>query len=201
MHHTVSASDCLESASGESGVEAMYADESIWLSQKMMGELYNVNVRTVSEHLRNIFNDSELEEEAVIRNFRITATDGKNYNTKHYNLKAIIAVGYKVNSERAVQFRKWATDMVSEYTSKAMFLWSKEQEVSLSFIQPGKPAQNAFVESLNGKFRNECLNQDWFRTLAEATYEIEQWRQHYNDVRPHSSLNYQAPPEYAKKAA
>lgn len=106
-------------ASGESGVEAIYADESIWLSQKMMGELYNVNVRTVSEHLRNIFNDSELEEEAVIRNFRITATDGKNYNTKHYNLKAIIAVGYKVNSERAVQFRKWATDIVSEYTIKA----------------------------------------------------------------------------------
>lgn len=127
MHHTVSASDCLESSSGESGVEAIYADESIWLSQKMMGELYNVNVRTVSEHLRNIFNDSELEEEEVIRNFRITATDGKNYNTKHYNLKAIIAVGYKVNSERAVQFRKWATDIVSEYTSKAMFYGAKKR--------------------------------------------------------------------------
>jgi|SRR5699024_1144304 len=83
-------------ASGESGVEAIYADESVWLSQKMKGELYNVNVRTVSEHLRNIYNDSELEEEAVIRNFRITATDGKNYNTKHYNLKAIVAVGYNV---------------------------------------------------------------------------------------------------------
>src|SRR5690554_1122243 len=79
MHHTVSASDCLESASGESGVEA------------------------------------------------ITATDGKNYNTKHYNLKAIIAVGYKVNSERAVQFRKWATDIVSEYTSKAMFYGAKKR--------------------------------------------------------------------------
>lgn len=86
MHHTVSASDCLESASGESGVEAIYADESVWLSQKMMGELYNVDVRTVSEHLRNIFNDSELEEEAVIRNFRITATDGKNYNTMHWKI-------------------------------------------------------------------------------------------------------------------
>lgn len=73
-------------ASGESGVEAIYADESIWLSQKMMGELYNVNVRTVSEHLRNIYNDSELEEEAVIRNFRITAADGKNYNTMHWKI-------------------------------------------------------------------------------------------------------------------
>lgn len=97
--------------------------------------------------------------------------------------------------------RSIVCDNGPEYTSKAMFLWSKEQEVSLSFIQPGKPTQNAFVESLNGKFRNECLNQHWFRTLAEATYEIEQWRQHYNDVRPHSSLNYQAPSEYAKKAA
>lgn len=106
-------------ASGESGVEAIYADESIWLSQKMMGELYNVATHTVNYHLKQIFADSELEEKAVIRDFRITATDGKNYNTKHYNLKAIVAVGYKVNSERAVQFRKWATDIVSEYTIKA----------------------------------------------------------------------------------
>ena len=88
-----------------------------------------------------------------------------------------------------------------EYTSKAMFLWSKEQQVKLHFIQPGKPTQNAFVESLNGKFRNECLNQHWFRTLAEAKYEIEQWQHHYNHERPHSSLNYLPPSEFAKKAA
>src|SRR5690554_2247221 len=92
-----------------------------------MGERYNVNVRTVSEYLRNIFNDSELEEEAVVRNFRITATDGKTYNTNHYNLKPIIAVGYKDNSERAVQFRKCATDIVSEYTSKAMSYGAKQR--------------------------------------------------------------------------
>ena len=73
-------------ASGQGGVEAVYADEDVWLSQKMMGELYGVNVRTVSEHLKNIFADKELEQEAVIRNFRITAADGKNYNTQHYNL-------------------------------------------------------------------------------------------------------------------
>jgi hypothetical protein len=66
-----------------------------------------------------VFSDSELQEDAVIRNFRITAADGKNYNTKHYNLSAIIAVGYKVNSERAVQFRKWATTIIKEYTIKA----------------------------------------------------------------------------------
>ena len=105
-------------ASGEGGVEAIYADEDVWLSQKMMGTLYGVNVRTVNEHLKKIFADSELEENSVIRKFRITATDGKNYNTLHYKLCAIIAVGYKVNSERAVQFRKWATGIIKEYTVK-----------------------------------------------------------------------------------
>lgn len=105
-------------ATGEGGVEAIYADENIWLSQKMMGTLYNVNVRTVNEHLKKLFKDNELQEDSVIRNFRITASDGKNYNTQHYNLTAIIAVGYKVNSERAVQFRKWATQIVQEFTIK-----------------------------------------------------------------------------------
>lgn len=106
-------------SNAESGVEAVYADENIWLSQKMMAALYNVNVRTVNEHLKKTFSDDELQENTVIRKFRITATDGKNYNTQHYNLSAIIAVGYKVNSEQAVQFRKWATTIVKEYTIKA----------------------------------------------------------------------------------
>lgn len=105
-------------ATGEGGVEAVYADENIWLSQKMIGTLYNVNVRTINEHLQKIFKDNELQADPVIRNFRITASDGKNYNTQHYNLSAIIAVGYKVNSERAVQFRKWATQIVQEFTIK-----------------------------------------------------------------------------------
>ncbi len=76
-------------ASGQGGVEAIYTDENIWLSQKMMGVLYDVNVRTVNEHLKKIFSDSELQEDSVIRKFRITAADGKNYNTLHYNLSAI----------------------------------------------------------------------------------------------------------------
>ena len=105
-------------ASGSSGVEAVYADENIWLSQKMMGELYDVEVNTVNYHLKKIFSDSELEETSVIRNFRITASDGKSYDTKHYNLSAIIAVGYKVNSDRAVQFRKWATTIIESFTIK-----------------------------------------------------------------------------------
>ena len=106
-------------ASGQGGVEAVYADESIWVTQKMMGVLYDVNVRTVNEHLKKIFADSELQEDSVIRKFRITASDGKNYNTQHYSLPAIIAVGYKVNTERAVQFRKWATGIIEQFTIKA----------------------------------------------------------------------------------
>lgn len=97
-------------------VEMRYEDENIWLTQKMMGVLYDVNVRTINEHLQNIFRDSELSEEAVIRKFRITASDGKNYNTKHYSLQAVIATGFKVNSARAVQFRKWVNQIAKDYT-------------------------------------------------------------------------------------
>lgn len=106
-------------ATGESDVNAIYADEDVWLSQKMMGVLYDVETHTINYHLKKIFADNELIENSVIRNFRITGSDGKNYNTKHYNLSAIIAVGYKVNSEKAVQFRKWATEIVKEFTIKA----------------------------------------------------------------------------------
>jgi len=105
-------------STGDGGVNAIYADENIWLTQKMMGILYNVETHTINYHLKKIFSDSELEESSVIRNFRITANDGKSYDTKHYNLSAIIAVGYKVNSERAVLFRKWATHIVQEFTIK-----------------------------------------------------------------------------------
>ncbi|MCF7847237.1 MAG: virulence RhuM family protein [Kiritimatiellales bacterium] len=103
----------------ESSVEMRYEDENIWLTQKMMGVLYDVETHTINYHLKKVFSDSELEETSVIRNFRITAADGKSYDTKHYNLSAVIAVGYKVNSERAVQFRKWATDVIKEFTIKA----------------------------------------------------------------------------------
>ena len=92
-------------------------------------------------------------------------------------------------------------DNGTEFTSKAMFLWQQDQQVKLSFIQPGKPTQNAFVESLNGKFRNECLNQNWFRTIEEAEVKIRLWRQHYNNERPHSSLGYQTPVAFANRAA
>lgn len=105
-------------AAGQGGVEAIYADENVWLTQKMMGVLYDVETNTINYHLKKVFSDSELQEGSVIRKFRITAADGKNYDTKHYSLSAIIAVGYKVNSERAVQFRKWATAIVESFTIK-----------------------------------------------------------------------------------
>lgn len=105
-------------STGGGGVETIYADENIWLTQKMMATLYDVETPTINYHLKKIFDDSELQEDSVIRNFLITAKDGKNYDTQHYNLSAIIAVGYKVNSERAVQFRKWATTIVEEFAVK-----------------------------------------------------------------------------------
>jgi len=105
-------------ATGQGGVEAVYADENVWLTQKMMAALYDVDVRTVNYHLKKVFYDSELQEAAVIQKFRITASDGKSYDTMHYSLAAIISVGYKVNSERAVQFRKWATGIVEEFAIK-----------------------------------------------------------------------------------
>jgi len=105
-------------ASGQGGVEAVYADENVWLTQKMMGLLYDVETHTVNYHLKKVFDDGELSAGSVIRNFRITAADGKSYDTQHYNLSAIIAVGYKVNSERAVQFRKWATGIIESFTIK-----------------------------------------------------------------------------------
>jgi hypothetical protein len=105
-------------AQGEGGIEVVYADEDIWLTQKMMGVLYEVETHTINYHLKKIFTDNELQEDSVIRKFRITAADGKTYDTQHYNLSATISVGYKVNSERAVQFRKWAGGIIKEYTVK-----------------------------------------------------------------------------------
>ena len=93
-------------------------DENVWLTQKLIAELFAVDVRTVNEHLQNIFTDGELNEDSVIRNFRITASDNKNYDTKHYDLQAIIAVGYRVRSERGTQFRRWATELLREYLIK-----------------------------------------------------------------------------------
>jgi len=93
------------------------------------------------------------------------------------------------------------SDNGPEFTSKAMFLWSRRTGVRLHFIQPGKPIQNAFVESFNGKFRDQCLNLYWFRDLDDARRTIDQWRTHYNEVRPHRSLDGLPPAVFASQAA
>lgn len=100
----------------EDSVEMRYEDENIWLTQKMMATLYDVSVPAINQHLKRIFDDGELVENSVIKKYLITAADGKNYQTNHYNLQAIIAVGFKVNNERAVRFRKWAGQIVKDYT-------------------------------------------------------------------------------------
>ena len=134
--------------SGEQSIEARYEDETIWLTQKLMAELFAVDVRTVSEHLKNIFQSHELPEDSVIRKFRITATDGKRYLTRFYNLDAIISVGYRVNSVRATQFRQWATHVLREFAIKGYVLDRKRME--------------------NGAF----LGEDYFERLLEEIREI-----------------------------
>ena len=109
-------------------IEMRYEGENIWLTQKMMAELYNVDVRTVNYHISKVFEDSELEKEATIRKFRIVQPEGQrkiNREVNHYNLQMIIAVGFKVNNERAVQFRKWANTIVKDYTIKG---WVMDEE-------------------------------------------------------------------------
>jgi hypothetical protein len=108
--------------SGNVKVEVLFSDETFWLTQKKMAELFGVDVRTINEHLKNIFKARELDENSAIRNFRITAADGKNYPTYLYNLDAIIAVGYRVNSFQATQFRIWATKTLREFMIKGFVL-------------------------------------------------------------------------------
>ena len=109
----------------EESVEMRYEDENIWMTQKMMAVLYDVDVRTINYHIKKIFKDSELQPDSVIQKFRITADDGKNYLTNHYSLQMVIAVGFKVNSERAVQFRKWINEIATTFTIKG---WVMDEE-------------------------------------------------------------------------
>jgi hypothetical protein len=112
----------------EQSFEMRYQDENIWLTQKMMATLYEVDVRTINEHILKILTDGELEENSTVRNFRIVQTEGVRQvsrDVKHYNLHMIIAVGFKVNNERAVQFRKWANQIVKDYTIQG---WVMDKE-------------------------------------------------------------------------
>lgn len=111
--------------SNSDSFEMRYEDENIWLTQKMMATLYDVSVSAINQHLKRIFEDDELVEESVIKKYLITASDGKSYSTKHYNLQAIIVVGFKVNNDRAVRFRKWAGQIVKDYTIQG---WTMDKE-------------------------------------------------------------------------
>ena len=177
-------------ATGKGGVEVVYADENIWLTQKMMGVLYNVETNTVNYHLKKVFSDSELEEDSVIRNFRITAADSKKYNTKHYNLSAIISVGYKVNSERAVQFRKWATTIIKEYTIKAYvmdderiksggsILTEQYFEEQLERIREIRLSERKFYQKITDIYAT-AIDYDSFATATKRFFAAVQNKMHY----------------------
>ena len=132
-------------------VEMRYEDENIWLTQKMMAALYDVDVRTINEHIKKIYADSELTPEATIRKFRIVQTEGERQvqrTINHYNLQMIIAVGFKVNSERAVQFRKWVNQIAKDYTIKG---WVMDDErlkrgTSSNVFEKFVPASANFIK-------------------------------------------------------
>ena len=145
-------------SSGEANesIEIRYEDENIWLTQKMMAVLYDVSVSAINQHLKKIFDDNELDENSVIKKYLITANDGKSYNTKHYNLQAIIAVGFKVNNERAVQFRKWANQIVKDFTIKG---WAMDDE---RLKNSGTKLTKDYFEKLLAKIREIRLSERRF---------------------------------------
>jgi len=133
---------------GEDSIEVRIADETVWLTQKLMAELFGVERSVITKHLKNIFKGGELVQDSVCANFAHTAADGKTYNTRFYNLDAIISVGYRVNSVRATQFRQWATRVLRDYAIKGYVLDKKRME--------------------NGAF----LGEDYFERLLEEIREI-----------------------------
>jgi len=134
------------SQAGEKGIEVRVEDQTVWLTQKLIGALFNVDVRTVSEHLQNIFNSGELVEAAVVRKFRNTASDGKSYLTAFYNLDAIIAVGFRVNSPRATQFRQWAIGILRDFAIRGYVL-DKER------LKNGAIFDQAYFDNLLAEIR------------------------------------------------
>jgi len=168
-----------KSEEGDVKIDVLYQDENIWLTQKKMAELFGVDVRTVNEHLHNIFKSQELQEVSVIRNFRATASDGKNYNTNFYNLDAIIAVGYRVNSKKATQFRIWATETLKEFIIKGFVL--DEQRLK------------------NG----QKFGKDYFEELLEKIREIRaserRFYQKITDIYAECSIDYNANSELTQK--
>ena len=188
----------------EDSIEMRYQDENIWLTQKMMAALYGVDVRTISDHIKKIYLDSELEESATIRKFRIVQTEGSRQvqrETNHYNLQMIIAVGFKVNNERAVQFRKWANGIVKDYTIKGWvmdderlknggsILTEKYFEEQLERIREIRMSERKFYQKITDIYVTSI---DYDKT-AKATirfFTSVQNKLHYAVSRKYCSRNY-----------
>ncbi|MGY3959012.1 virulence RhuM family protein [Aeromonas popoffii] len=128
---------------GESGeINVTLQQETVWLNQAQLAQLFAKNKRTISEHIRNLFKEGDLEESAVVRNFRTTASDGKSYDTQHYNLDVIISVGYRVKSPQGVRFRQWATRLLKEHLVKGYTLNRQRFEQNASeLVAESAPAQ------------------------------------------------------------
>ncbi len=122
-------------ANGQDTIEVKVENETVWLTQKLIAKLFDVHVATINEHLKNIFKTHELEENSVIRKFLITANDGKNYNTNHYNLEVIISLGYRINSNKATEFRRWATQVLKQYATRGYVL-DNERLKNGSYLNP-----------------------------------------------------------------
>ena len=163
----------------QGSIEIRYEDENIWLTQKTMAQLYDVSVKTINYHIKKIFDDSELSEDSVIRKFRITATDGKSYSTNHYALQMIIAVGFKVNSERAVQFRKWVNQIATQYTirgwvmdderlKQGTYLTDKYFEEQLERIREIRASERKFYQKITALYATAI---DYDRTSAALIME------------------------------
>lgn len=172
-----------------SSVEVRYEDENIWITQKMLAILYDVDVRKVNYHINKIFKDEELDKNSVIRNFRITANDGKNYITKHYNLEMAIAVGFKVNSERAVQFRKWVNKIAKDYTIKGWvmdderlkrgsYLTDKYFEEQLERIREIRASERKFYQKITDIYAT-AIDYDKNALRTKRFYATVQNKMHY----------------------
>ena len=170
-------------------IEMRYEDENIWLTQKMMATLYDVETNTINYHVKKIFSDSELQENAVIRKFRITANDGKSYNTNHYSLEMIIAVGFKVNSERAVQFRKWVNQIAKDYTIKGWvmdderlkrgtFLTDKYFDDQLERIREIRASERKFYQKITDLYAT-AIDYDKNSAATKRFYATVQNKMHY----------------------
>ena len=176
----------------QDSIEMRYEDENIWLTQKMMATLYDVNVRTINEHIKKIYSDSELEEDSTIRNFRIVQTEGSRQvtrDTKHYNLQMIIAVGFKVNSERAVQFRKWVNQIAKDYTIKGWvmdderlkrgtYLTEKYFDEQLERIREIRASERKFYQKITDLYAT-AIDYDKNAATTRRFYATVQNKMHY----------------------